>query len=51
MTPLDRTTPGRAPERAASPLEAIFGGIRAELDQVDRNLKAWTDPLIPLSRK
>lgn len=51
MTPLDLTTPGRAPERAASPLEAIFGGIRTELDQVDRNLKAWTESPNPLIKE
>jgi octaprenyl-diphosphate synthase len=51
MTPLDRTTPGRAPERVASPLETIFGGIRAELDQVDRNLKAWTESPNPLVKE
>lgn len=51
MTSSDSTTPCRAPERAASPLEAIFGGIRAELDQVDRNLKAWTESPNPLVKE
>ena len=51
MKPLDRTTPGRAPERVASPFETIFGGIRAELDQVDRNLKVWTKSSNPLVKE
>jgi len=51
MTPLDRKTPGRAPERVASPLETIFGGIRTELDQVDRNLKSWTESPNPLVKE
>ncbi|MCJ7644942.1 MAG: polyprenyl synthetase family protein [Candidatus Aminicenantes bacterium] len=51
MTPLERTTPGRAHEQAASPIEAAFGGIRAGLDQVDRNLKAWTESPNPLIKE
>lgn len=51
MTPLHQTTPGRFPKRVVSPLETIFGGIRAEMDEVDRILKFWTESPNPLVKE
>jgi len=51
MTPLVQTTPSRSPERVVSPLKTIFGGIRAEMDEVDRILKFWTESPNPLVKE